>query len=190
MTMAFSLLSATQARALAENFVAVYRDAFAAAPYHKQEVEVAEFATSLPQHTGEDGFRCVVARITEDDVAGFAYGRRCQPGSFWFETVYPCLQAARKAYWLEDAFQVVEMAVHPHWQGRGIGGGLHDRLLAQIPYRRALLTTMAAETPAARLYRRRGWTLLAAPFAVPGLPRRYQILGRVLPLTLGSRPPT
>ena len=60
----------------------------------------------------------------------------------------------------KNLFEFVELAVRPDSQRRGIGGGLHDALLAGLPHHRALLSTWREERPARRLYLKRGWQVL------------------------------
>jgi GNAT superfamily N-acetyltransferase len=166
-----------------ESVVAVYRAAFVAAPYHKRPAEVVDFAESLPVHSGRAGFRFLAARDgMTGEMAGFTYGFAPQPGQLWHDIVREQLARAGEDGWLAESFQLAQMAVAPAYQGQGVGGGLHDGLVgraaAEQPYRRTLLTTMAAETPAFHLYRRRGWRVLGDSFQVGGLLRPYRIMGR------------
>ncbi|UCC76215.1 MAG: GNAT family N-acetyltransferase, partial [Anaerolineales bacterium] len=71
----------------------------------------------------------------------------------------------------------VEMAVKPETQKRGIGGLLHDHLLTGLSYQKAVLSTMAAETNAYAMYRKRGWRVLLDNLHFPGVARPYRIMG-------------
>jgi ribosomal protein S18 acetylase RimI-like enzyme len=140
--------------------VDVYREAFGESPYFEGETEVARFAReALPRHAVHAGFRCVVAR-DEGALVGFAYGYTTAAGQWWHDWVVAQLDPPAAAEWATDAFELVELAVRPAVQGRGIGGRLHDAVLAGLPHRTALLSTRDEDTPARRLYRRRGWVLL------------------------------
>jgi GNAT superfamily N-acetyltransferase len=79
--------------------------------------------------------------------------------------------------WLVGSYRLVEMAVAPEAQGQGIGGLLHDRLLRGVSYRRAMLSTMAAETNAYWLYRKRGWRVLVDDFVFLGVARHCRVMG-------------
>lgn len=172
------VVSPTEVESLQAELVEVYRRAFRERPYAKTPAEVEEFARNLPIHAGAAGFRLVVAVSPEKGRAvGFSYGRTAVKGQPWYEVVESVLRPAGLAGWLIDAYQMVEMAVMPAAQGQGIGGRLHDRLLEDLPHRRAVLTTMAAETAAYRLYASKGWRMLLEEFAVPHLPRPYRIMG-------------
>jgi hypothetical protein len=179
--MQIEFLSGEQVLGLVAQFASVYRAAFTGAPYYRQESEVAEFARALPLHTQRDGFRSVVAFDgAGKDLIGIAYGYRTQPGQWWYDHVARALGDKATALWLKDAFQVTEVAVVPVHQRRGVGGSLHDALLTELGYSRAVLSTLDAETAGRALYRGRGWQDLLGGFCFPGVARRYAIMGRVL----------
>lgn len=71
--------------------------------------------------------------------------------------------------------EFVELAVLPSHQGRGIGGQLHDTLLAGLPHQRALLATADdATTAAVHLYTKRGWQRLGKQSP------SEQVMGKIL----------
>ena len=171
-------LAKQQLAALYDPIVAIYRDAFKAPPYSKGEDEVMEFARFFPQHVEQEGFRLVVAiEARTGEPVGFAYGFRNAPGQGWYEVVASLMPPQTVAEWLTGSFRLAEMAVASGAQGRGVGGLLHDQLLTDLPYRRAVLSTTAAKTNAFWLYHKRGWQVLIDTFDVPGLPRPYRIMG-------------
>lgn len=154
----------------------VYRQAFQGPPYNKAEDEVGEFEASLPHHVYRAGFTFLAA-LASDTLVGFAYGNTPQPGQVWHDYVRDALPGPVYQAWLPGSLQLAELAVVPDFQGQGIGGRLHDDLLAGVPHERAVLTTMTADTPAAHLYRRRGWVVLLAGHYFPGVSRPYSVLG-------------
>lgn len=146
----------------------VYRAAFAAPPYNEGPAELMRFMETLPRHAQRAGFRCVVAREkTTGRIVGFAYGYASQPSQWWHDTIRQALSREKADEWLSDAFEFVELAVTPVFQGYGIGGRLHDALLADLPYRTAVLSTYQGDTNAMRLYRKRGWVTLLENFVYP-----------------------
>lgn len=149
------------------------RDAIAAvygAAFGVDQEDSDQFMTkALDRHLAFPGFRGLVAENQAGVMLGFVYGYLSEAGQWWHELVRPALTAASCAGWLDDAFEFVELAVHPDFQGRGIGSRLHDALLLDAPGSRALLSTLTGETPATRLYRSRGWVPLVSDFRyVPG----------------------
>lgn len=160
-----------------DQLTALYRDVFSVAPYHEPPEAVASFGDRLRQHAERQDFRAVLA-LDGERLIGAAYGYRGEPGQWWHDVVRRVLAPEVAARWLADAFEVVQIAVQPDAQGQGVGGGLHDALIAVIPNRTAVLTTSQLESPATSLYRSRGWTKLhhrlvfpggAVPFSVYGL---------------------
>jgi GNAT superfamily N-acetyltransferase len=178
MSIVWRILGVSETLELADRLAAVYRDAFGAPPYSKGAAEAEDFIRSLPRHARMDGFRITVALQGESDcVVGFAYGYHHGPDQSWHRWVAEALPARMVAQWLEGSFRLVEMAVTPAAQGKGIGGRLHDRLLRGIPYRKAVLSTMAAQTRASEMYRKRGWVMLLDNHFFPGVSRPYRVMG-------------
>jgi GNAT superfamily N-acetyltransferase len=162
-----------------EHIAATYRTAFAPPPYLRTERDVQQFLGSLQGQHKEPGFQFLGAFSGDPaQLIGFAYVRRCRPGQWWYGAVAPSLDRAGLLDWLDDSYQLVELAVHLGYQRRGIGADLHDTLVAALAGERLLLSTSAAETPASHLYARRGWQTLIPSFTFPGVSRPYRILGR------------
>ena len=160
-----------------ESLKRVYAAAFAPPPYNRTARDAGWFGGQLVKHKGYAGFRCFVVQDEDKRVLGFAYGYSSKRGHWWHDAVAEALEGSLEAAWLEDAFEVVELAVDPAAQGRGLGGGLHDALLRGLPYRRALLSTIDAETPALALYRKRGWETLLRDFRFPGSTVPTRVMG-------------
>ncbi len=167
-----------------ENLKRVYAAAFAPPPYNRTARDADWFGGQLVKHKGYAGFRGFVAR-GESRVLGFAYGYASKRGHWWHDAVAEALRGSPEAVWLENAFEVVELAVDPAAQGRGLGGALHDALLRGLPYRRALLSTIDLETDALALYEKRGWQPLLYNFRFPGSTVPTRVMGLEL-VTLKS----
>jgi GNAT superfamily N-acetyltransferase len=161
------------------DFGTIYRDAFASYPYYTPEHVARQFVDdTLPTHSTRRDFRCVVARdTTHDMVVGFSYGYTGEPGQWWREAVASALDDQTAAHWLRDYFEFVELAVAPSSQGRGIGGRIHDTLLAGVRQPRAMLSTHAVPTPARHMYDRRGWVVLRDNFRFPSASHPFTIMG-------------
>lgn len=173
-----SVLTNQQVKTFRDQIVSIYRDAFSVPPYSRGEPEIASFAQSLPRHMGREAF-CFVAALegNSEQMVGFAYGYTSARGQWWYENVRKALSPPVAAEWLANSFQLVEIAVTPQAQGRGIGSLLHDRLLGQVRHEKAVLSTLRAETVAHRLYQKRGWVILLESFFFPGVGRPYRIMG-------------
>ena len=163
-------LDGEQAIAWRDQLAACYRAAFTAPGYDETDDDVARFAAEqLPAHAGRDGFRLVAALGDDDAVRGFGYGYTGQRGQWWSDHVAGAVPPEVAQAWVGGHFELVEMATDPACQGRGIGGRVHDRLLAGLSHERALLGTYPDERPSVRLYRSRGWQRLATISATSDL---------------------
>lgn len=165
--------------------VDVYRQAFAEPPYYRTEADAVAFSETLVRHVQRADFR---ARVAVDDntgrVDGFVYGYTSLPGQWWFDVVTRGLSPEFTEEWINGSFEIVELAVRPAAQGRRLGSRLHDSILQGLHHRRAVLSTMEADTVAVILYIKRGWMRLIGNFQFPGVKRPYQIMG----LDLSKRP--
>jgi GNAT superfamily N-acetyltransferase len=167
--------------------VRVYRSVFAEPPYSEDELAVQDFAARFPDHAQRPGFRCCVAR-QDQRIVGFAYGFTGEPGDGWWDLVAERLSNDEVNTWLMDCFAFAELAVIPSARGHGIGGRLHDALLSGLRHRTAVLSTEQVETPAMRLYRKRGWITLLRDFVFPGGLHPYTVMGLDLRLNVGRTP--
>ncbi len=163
----------------------IYRQAFSGPPYFKPSEELESFTDEATEHSSRPGFQSVAAFENgpsgpPGQPVGFTYGYQLLPNYWWYQQVQPHLARFQQADWLQDSFELTQMAVLPEYQGQGIGGRLHDRLLANLPYSHGLLSTLFGETNASALYRRRGWQVLLEPFEFSEVPRPYRIMGQDL----------
>lgn len=179
-TTTLAFLEPAQVQAARPQFRAVYYTAFAAPPYSRPEAVADSFADSLARHVQRDGFRCAAGLDENGVVVGFAYGYTTSAGLWWHDLVARVMGPGLAREWLADSFELVEFAVAPEAQGRGLGSRLHDAVLAGLPHAAAVLSTMQAETTALQLYRRRGWQAVLHNFYFPGGSRPYLIMGKKL----------
>jgi ribosomal protein S18 acetylase RimI-like enzyme len=174
-------LNHEQIEAERDQILDVYGEAFASPPYNRREIDTENFSRTLTRHMERKDFRLLAAWESKTGkIVGFNYGYTSAPGQWWHDLVEGAMtpQAARE--WLTDTFEFVELAVTPGAQGRGVGSRLHDTLLTGLYHRRAVLSTMQAETVALKLYRKRGWITLLETFYFPGTSKPYQIMGLYL----------
>lgn len=148
-------LSGAEAAAHREDVLSVWSAAFGPVE-NPEEWE----ASPWDRHRSRPGYRLVLAHDGDEKV-GFAWGYTGERGQYWSDTI---LREAgpRIEGWVGGHFEFVELAVLPEARGRGVGGRLHDALLADLPHDRALLATSdSPDDPAVRLYLSRGWRRLA-----------------------------
>ena len=170
--------SRAEIEAANDELIAIYRAAFDGPPYYEDEDDAQRFGRSLILHSTRPGYRTLIAHDTDTGrILGFIYGYTAAPGQWWHDTIAPALSEAQAQYWLTNSFELVELAVLPAWHGRGIGGRLHDTLLASLPHRTVVLSTAQEETAALHLYRKRGWLTHVPHFHFPGHPASFILMG-------------
>ena len=177
----YRLLEADEIRSRSPEIIAIYRDAFSRLPYSKSVYEVDEFSDSLSQDAAHAVNLQFVAAVDpmNQRIAGFAYGRKVSAELPWCVTVSRYIDEGAREDWLSEAYQLVQIAVLPSHQRRGIGGALHDRLFERSPYHRAVLTTIDQESPARNFYQNRGWQIITRGIEVPLAKRRYCLMGLI-----------
>jgi ribosomal protein S18 acetylase RimI-like enzyme len=123
------------------------------------------FERTLREHARREGFRLCAAQSSEGDaLVGFGYGFTGQAGQAWRDSLTLALDLPTRDPWLTDYFELAELGVSPAFQRQGIGGRLHDRLLAGLPHPRSVLTVRTNNEVAKQFYRRRGWLTLHEGF--------------------------
>lgn len=163
-----------RARDVAGSVARIYRDAYDCA-----EEEAMSFINgAFARHTTWPGFFLLVATF-ETFPTGFIYGYESREGQWWHDTIRPSMIASGQEVWLDDAFELAEIAVVPAMQGRGIGTALVEAFLAAVPDRDILLSTDLGESTRAHdLYLRFGFADLIRGFQYPGFDDRAIIMGK------------
>jgi ribosomal protein S18 acetylase RimI-like enzyme len=181
MAIAVHIVAPHELEAMRDTLTDIYRAAFAPPPFNETEEGAASFGRALAGHAEHPapGFRCCVAR-ENGHLVGFVYGFTVTPGYRREERLRTALTDEQAVRWLADAFDVLDLGVLPAAQGRGIGGRLHDAVLAGQPHRTAILTTYPGDTAAMRLYRSRGWQVVQSDVFFPDSATPHVILGLAL----------
>jgi ribosomal protein S18 acetylase RimI-like enzyme len=138
------------------------------------ERDLDEARESFERYAGYDDFHGLLA-MCDGNAVGVGYGARSYPGVWWHDQVTPILGEDHPA--LQDAWRLVELAVVTEYRGQGIGGRLHDALLAAHTCSRALLCTGVTNHRARAMYERRGWYYVSPSFDFPGVTQQYTIMG-------------
>lgn len=121
------------------------------------------FAERFQRHRGYLGFRCLLALRNEQLVA-FSYGYQSLEGQYYNGLLARALGSEQSERWLSNCFELVELAVDPDFRRQAVGTQLCQQLLADLPYRTAILTTQTNNQAARSLYTRLGWQALLEPF--------------------------
>lgn len=169
------------------NLHLAYCAAFGAPPWCEAEAESRSFLLRLMAHSMSPGFRCVVALADRDGrLLGFSYGLATDdpPQDPWARAVARALGPGFARRHLAGAFQLAELAVSPHARRHGVGGALHDAVLAAADPPRAWLVTSPLATAALALYRGRGWTVVG-DLVPPASTQARLVLSRGAPAAAG-----
>ncbi len=170
---------------LFEGAIAVYAAAFAPPPYNDPD-RGEEIRYRLRRlHRDREGFRGFIALGEAEEAAapshgvvGMTYGYRSQRGQWWRDAVARGLDRKTRKRWLGNAYELVEIAVHPDFQGQGIGALLVDNLLTGRPESTCVLSTRT-DSRAHELYGRLGFEVVKEMAFTPGGARFY-VMGKVL----------
>jgi ribosomal protein S18 acetylase RimI-like enzyme len=131
----------------------------------------------MQSHLPRRGFVAVIATDDAGELAAFGYGYRGRAGVWWHDVVAKSLGRTAARRWLDDAFEVAELHVHPRHQGVGVGRTILETLLAQSSGRTVVLSTHDRESAARALYRSVGFVDLLTGFLFPGSTEVYAVMG-------------
>lgn len=183
-------ITGAELQAVNQEVTSVYQAAFSGPPWCEDHRGSERFARRLGLHLTQPGFTAVVARRLGDDaVVGFGYGYTSfagNPPAPWYDQFLSVLEPDLFSRHLVGAFELVELAVLPRCQGEGIGGRLHDHLLALARPARSWLLCDPEARRALALYRQRGWREIARP-VLPDRLRPRLVLARTATVGTGGR---
>ena len=170
---------------LFEGAIAVYAEAFAPPPYSDPD-RGEEIRYRLRRlHRDRQGFRGFIALgepeepgVPAHGVVGMTYGYRSQRGQWWRDAVARELDRRARRRWLGNAYELVEIAVHPDFQSRGIGALLVEALLEGRPEKTCVLSTRT-DSRAHELYGRLGFEIITEMTFTPGGAPFY-VMGKML----------
>ncbi|MCC3777091.1 GNAT family N-acetyltransferase [Streptomyces sp. UNOB3_S3] len=134
------------------------------------------------RHLTSPGARALGATTPEDRLVGFVYGMPNDRAHWWSTVVEPYLRANGLDGWLDDAFVITELHVHPAYQNRRIGRTLITEITAGADEPRSILSAIDKESPARALYRKLGYRDLARHVVFPSAASPYAVMGAPLPL--------
>ncbi|MET9363992.1 GNAT family N-acetyltransferase [Streptomyces sp. NPDC006632] len=150
--------------------------------------EVAVRRHIVLRHLTYPGARAFGATTSDGRLVGFVYGMPNDRAHWWSTVVEPYLRNNGVDDWLDDAFVITELHVHPGFQGRGLGRGLITTITGTATEPRSILSAIDTESPARALYRTLGYADLACRVQFPSAARPYAVMGAPLPLLRGEPP--
>jgi ribosomal protein S18 acetylase RimI-like enzyme len=133
----------------------------------------------LPRHASRDAFTFLAAVDAAGRIVGFAYGYCGGPGQWWHDAVRAAMTPQARRRWLRPGHvELAELHVAPERRRKGLGGRLHDALLAAYPDApTSLLSTQTGNAPALALYEGRGWQVVVPELRFAAAAEPYAILG-------------
>ncbi|GGQ48119.1 GNAT family N-acetyltransferase [Streptomyces mutabilis] len=143
--------------------------------------EVAVRRQIVLRHMTYPGARALGA-TADGDLVGFVYGMPNDRSHWWSTVVEPYLRAQGNDAWLDDAFVITELHVHPAHQKHGLGRSLITTITDAAAQPRSILSAIDTESPARGLYRSLGYQDLARRVLFPSAPKPYAVMGAPLPL--------
>jgi ribosomal protein S18 acetylase RimI-like enzyme len=169
---------------LFEGAISVYGDAFALPPYNDPDRGQEISARIRDTHIDREGFAGFIALDSNDDVLGMIYGYKGEAGQWWHDAVARAVDRETSRAWFSDTYEVVEVAVHPRHQAKGIGAAMVRQLLRDRPESTTVLSTRT-DSRAHFLYSRLGFEIVNEMRFSPGGAWFY-IMGARLPLPVVS----
>ncbi|MEU9026978.1 GNAT family N-acetyltransferase [Streptomyces sp. NPDC048383] len=146
----------------------------------EEEVGIRRYI--VQRHMTSRGARALGAFTDDGALAAFVYGMPNDRGHWWSTIVEPYLRAGGADGWLDDAFVITELHVHPGFQGRGVGRGLITRITDSAEEPRSILSAIDTDSPARGLYAALGYRDLARRVQFPSASLPYAVMGAPLPL--------
>jgi ribosomal protein S18 acetylase RimI-like enzyme len=138
-----------------------YSEAFSLPPYSDPKRGEEVHARLQSTHKYIDGFQAFIATdpAANYEVIGMCYGYKSKRGQWWHDTVKQKLTESLLPIWFDSAYELVEIAVQPKEQGRGIGTLLINYLLDKRTEPGCVLSTRI-DSQAHELYERLGFSTL------------------------------
>src|SRR4051795_4995136 len=104
--------------------------------------EVAIRRPIVLRHLACPGARALTARTERGRLVGFVYGMPNDRAHWWSSVVQPYLRRQDLEGWLDEAFVITELHVHPSFQARGIGRELITAITDGVSQPRSILSAI------------------------------------------------
>jgi ribosomal protein S18 acetylase RimI-like enzyme len=153
------LLDGLRALARAAELQALHAEVYAAAPY-RRAADPGEFGRRLGVQCRQPGFALAEAR-SGGFLVGYAAGMPLRPSTSWWRTLTTPLPDEVTIEYPGRTFCLIDLLVRAAWRRQGIGGTLHDLLLAGRSEERATLIVRPEATAAQSAFQSWGWHKIA-----------------------------
>ncbi|GGE55518.1 N-acetyltransferase [Pullulanibacillus camelliae] len=148
--------------------------------YKVWQMDLRAFKERMMKHATYEGFRGFYVTNSTRHLVGFAYGYTSLSGQYYRKLLESALTEQDIQQWLEDCFEVAELAVHPMYRRKGIGRALLEQLLDGLGHKTAILTTQLNNIPARTLYELNSWVIVKEPFYPIDIKDPFVIMGKLL----------
>ncbi|MFF4421184.1 GNAT family N-acetyltransferase [Streptomyces sp. NPDC001549] len=138
-------------------FRLVYAEAFAEPPYDENESDVSAAFRRFRSQTRKATFRSTLARSSDGQPVGIAYGYPLGPRTGWWDQLTEPVPEEMRREDGRRTFGLMELAVRAPWRRQGIARLLHDALLDGIDAERVLLNVHPGSAAAVAAYRAWGY---------------------------------
>ena len=128
-----------------------------------------DFASRFRVQCRQPGFVLVAAR-SGGYLIGYAAGMPLRPSTSWWREVTTTLPEQVTTEYAGRTFALVELLVRGSWRRQGVGGSLHDLILAGRPEERATAVVPPTATAAQAAFQNWGWRKIARARSAAGLP--------------------
>jgi len=156
---------ARQARGIADELAAAYREAYLGTPQeHDPFYSTERFIERFHGYTSAPGFELVTAHDADQLLAGYVFGYALPPGARWWNGLLDPVPEGFTDETGTRTFALNELHVRAPWRGRRVASQLHSELITQRREDRATIL-VRPENPARATYLHWG----------------YQVVGRLQP---------
>lgn len=158
----------------------LYAVTFSSPPFVWTDGDDAEQRAMLTEALTSPTFDATVA-TAEQDVVGFAYGRRLPVNHGWWQDFTIALPPEVTAEWEGRTFALLDWAVAAKHRRGGIGRRLLDDLLARRREQRAILSVQPTAVDTQAIYHHLGWRKIGRKGPMPRVrPPYWDIYARSL----------
>ncbi|PBC83501.1 MULTISPECIES: GNAT family N-acetyltransferase [unclassified Streptomyces] len=156
-TIGVELLDGPAAARSEPAFRLVYAEVFAGEPYEETPESIAAAFRRFRSQVRKSTFRSALARTTDGEPVGIAYGYPLSPTTGWWDHLITPVPADFRREDGQRTFGLMEFAVRASWRRLGVGRRLHEVILGGGDEERVLLNALPDAEAAQSAYRSWGY---------------------------------